>query len=320
MSTNQTLCAAFSTANDEDAGGSAFTWKRCLIVEVPGPWESQVFRSRHFPSGVWKAVTAADGTETEAKLQCILPDDDYSAQGRTRVILYSRPQGPFSTFNKEEYLVPTESAAPLVEQLVSNSPDTGPFERFREDTSDTRDIFICTHGSHDPCCGTLGYPVYDRLRNDYAHRPGSDLRVFRVSHLGGHRFAPNLVDMPEGRNWVRMGVDDLDALLFRTLPPSKLRPFHRGWIGLDTPQEQHVEQEALMREGWEWTGRARSGTLLEAGANGKPAKVRVAFGDGAYEATVVQIEEAPRMECTTGEQSGSWWQFQITSLERTPSA
>ena len=216
--------------------------------------------------------------------------------------------------------MPSESTALLVEQLVSSSPDTAPFERFREDTSDTRDIFVCTHGSHDPCCGTLGYPVYDQLRNNYARRPGSTLRVFRVSHLGGHRFAPNMVDMPEGRNWVRLGVDDLDALLFRTQPPSKLRPFHRGWIGLDTPQEQHVEQEALMREGWEWTGLARSGTVLEAGANGKPAKVRVAFGDGAYEATVAKIEDAPRMECTTGEQSGSWWQFQITSLERTSTA
>ena len=75
-----------------------------------------------------------------------------------------------------------------------------------------------------------------------------------------------------------------------------------------------------MREGWEWTGLARSGTVLEAGANGKPAKVRVAFGEGAYEATVAKIEDAPRMECTAGEQSGSWWQFQVTSLERTPSA
>ncbi len=318
MTTDNLPCAEFSTANQEAPGGSAFSWRRCLLVEVPGPWEAQAFRSRHFPAGVWEAATGADGTETEAKLQCILPDDDYSREGHTRVILFSRPGGRFSAFDKAEYLVPTESAASLVGELVSSSPDTGPFERFRERTSHLRDILVCTHGSHDSCCGTLGYPVYDRLRNFYARRPGGSLRVFRVSHLGGHRFAPNLVDMPEGRNWVRMGVDDLDALLFRTRPPSALRPFHRGWVGLDSPQEQHVEQAVLMREGWEWADRPKSGAVLESGPQG--TVVRIEFGEGAsagaYDATVARIEDAPRMECASGVLSGSWWQFEVTRLER----
>ena len=277
--------------------------------------------SRHFPSEVWEAVTHADGTDTQAKLQCMLPDDEYSREGHTRIMLFSRPRGRFSRFEKNEYLVPTERAADLVKELVSSSPALAPFELFREDTSDSRDILVCTHGSHDTCCGTVGYPIYDRLRNEYARRQDSNLRVFRVSHLGGHRFAPNLVDMPEGRNWVRMGVDDLDALLFRTRPPAELRPLHRGWIGLDTPQEQTVEQEALMREGWEWTGRTRSGTVIEEGSDGGPAKVRIEFGEGdsagAYDATVVQLEDAPRVECPSGERSGSWWQFEVTKLERT---
>ena len=314
------LCSAFSTAADEDPGGSAFSWNRCMIVEVPDPWEAQVHRSRYFPPGVWEVVMSADGSESEAKLHCMLPDDEYSREGHTRIILFSRPRGPFSRFEKSEYLVPTDRTARLVDELLSSSPALGPFEEFRQDTSSTRDILVCTHGSHDTCCGTFGYPIYEQIRNEDARRPGSNIRVFRVSHLGGHRFAPNLVDMPEGRNWVRMGVDDLDALLFRTRPPSELRPFHRGWAGLDTPQEQRVEQEAFMREGWEWAGRTRSGTVVEKGSDGA-TKVQIEFGEGdsagAYDATVVQIEDAPRVECPSGERSGSWWQFEVTKLEKT---
>jgi hypothetical protein len=316
------LCSAFSTANSESAGGSAFSWKRSLMVEVPEPWDGQIIRSRHFPQGVFKAVATADGSDREAKLHCILPDDEYSRPDHTRVILFSRPKGHFSRFDKDDFLVPTEKVLALAEAIVSSDRDLSAFEEYRQDTAATRDILVCTHGSHDTCCGTFGYPIYDRLRNGLAREAGSNLRVFRVSHLGGHRFAPNFVDMPEGRNWVRMGVGDVDDLLLRRRAPSELKLFHRGWAGLDTPQEQSAEQEIFMREGWEWTTRDRSGTVVEAANDGSPARVRIDYagansgGSGSYEATVEQIEDAPRVECPSGERSGSWWQFKVTELER----
>ena len=53
-------------------------------------------------------------------------------------------------------------------------------------------ILVCTHGSRDRCCGTLGGAIYAK-----AHKKAPD-QVWQASHLGGHRFAPTLPVLPQG--------------------------------------------------------------------------------------------------------------------------
>jgi hypothetical protein len=53
-------------------------------------------------------------------------------------------------------------------------------------------LLVCTNGRHDPCCAEFGRPVAAAL--DAAH---GDL-VWEVSHIGGDRFAGNLVVLPDG--------------------------------------------------------------------------------------------------------------------------
>jgi hypothetical protein len=51
---------------------------------------------------------------------------------------------------------------------------------------------VCAHGRHDPCCAIRGRPVAEALA---AARPGA---VWGCSHVGGDRFAANLVALPHG--------------------------------------------------------------------------------------------------------------------------
>ena len=51
---------------------------------------------------------------------------------------------------------------------------------------------VCTHARRDVCCGTYGVPVYNALRR---HVPAELL--WRSSHQGGHRFAANVLALPE---------------------------------------------------------------------------------------------------------------------------
>ena len=46
--------------------------------------------------------------------------------------------------------------------------------------------FVCTNGQRDVCCARFGLPVYAGLRAQVGQR------VWQVTHLGGHRFAPNV--------------------------------------------------------------------------------------------------------------------------------
>ena len=51
---------------------------------------------------------------------------------------------------------------------------------------------VCTNGKHDVCCATYGLPVARALDGVL------DDRVWECSHVGGDRFAGNLVCLPDG--------------------------------------------------------------------------------------------------------------------------
>lgn len=51
---------------------------------------------------------------------------------------------------------------------------------------------VCTHGRHDICCAIRGRPVAAKLAAD---RP---VATWECSHVGGDRFAANLIALPHG--------------------------------------------------------------------------------------------------------------------------
>ncbi len=58
--------------------------------------------------------------------------------------------------------------------------------------------FVCTNGQRDLCCARFGLPVHQRLRELVGER------VWQSTHLGGHRFAPNLLVLPQGALYGRV--------------------------------------------------------------------------------------------------------------------
>jgi len=51
---------------------------------------------------------------------------------------------------------------------------------------------VCTHGRHDACCAVRGRPVAAVLAGIYPER------TWECSHVGGDRFAANIVVLPQG--------------------------------------------------------------------------------------------------------------------------
>jgi hypothetical protein len=60
---------------------------------------------------------------------------------------------------------------------------------------------VCAHGRRDACCARLGLPLFDAL----GPHVGS-AQLWQSSHLGGHRFAPNLLALPFGLQLGRIPV------------------------------------------------------------------------------------------------------------------
>jgi hypothetical protein len=86
-------------------------------------------------------------------------------------------------------------------------------------------ILVCTNGRRDACCARKGLPVLDALHNA-AHDEGQS-SVWQSSHIGGHRYAANVIFLPHGLLYGRVETDSapniLHAYQLSQLYPDNLR-------------------------------------------------------------------------------------------------
>ena len=82
--------------------------------------------------------------------------------------------------------------------------------------------FVCTNGQRDLCCARYGLPTYARLREAVGER------VWQTTHVGGHRFAPNVLALPQGALYGRVFADDVPAFVSAVEAGSLSRQHLRG--------------------------------------------------------------------------------------------
>jgi len=82
---------------------------------------------------------------------------------------------------------------------------------------------VCTHGKHDRCCALHGRPLYDALRHDV-----DPARVWQSTHVGGDRFAGNVVVLPHGLYYGRVGPDEAGRVLAATAAGEVDLALYRG--------------------------------------------------------------------------------------------
>ena len=68
-------------------------------------------------------------------------------------------------------------------------------------------VLVCTNGKRDACCAKWGLPIYTAL----AQRDG--IECWQTTHLGGHRFAPTLLTLPDGLCYGRLVPEDVEPLV-----------------------------------------------------------------------------------------------------------
>lgn len=151
-----------------------------LLVEHPGPWPW-----REWPADLpGEAAQVLDEAEAAGvRVQLIRRVRDRRKDAAT-VIAVGPAERPWTEQRTVADL--RELAGLDVAALAAGRPPG-----FGALTGE-RPILVCTHGKRDVCCARFGRPVAVQLDTAL---PG---RVWETTHVGGDRFAANVVTLPDG--------------------------------------------------------------------------------------------------------------------------
>jgi hypothetical protein len=248
-------CSTWTRANHVSPIGSAGSYRGYLLVELRMPWPADIAETR-LVSSIGEVV---DGSGL--RVQAIL---DAKAR-RRRLVAYLNPSAQgFSGFERRETEFGDDFVAD-VKALLGEQPDAngaGTIPGTSEMPVQTKDVLVCIHGMRDFCCGSLGAALAVSLTNQELPE---GVRLWRTSHTGGHRFAPNLIVLPEGTLWAYADEALVDRVLHRSGPVDEVVDHYRGCAGLPGPQVQAVEREVLRQVGWDLFDQHRTGEVTQDG-------------------------------------------------------
>jgi hypothetical protein len=152
-----------------------------LLIEQPGPWGIHALRESSVDAAVTHRLT------------------EKAARAAVRILLIRRP-GRSNPARRRWFVVDSRPGSERVRsgyfdddrellhlELLSGEPASR-----GEATPQEQLYLVCTHGRHDTCCAVEGRPVAAALAVEWPDQ------VWECSHLGGDRFAANLLVLPHG--------------------------------------------------------------------------------------------------------------------------
>ncbi|WP_322937708.1 sucrase ferredoxin [Nocardioides bizhenqiangii] len=182
-------CAAASVLRDEPVAGTATHVRTWMLLEHSGPWGDDALLDARLPDGLGASL------KQQAKTY------------RAKILLARRARAKRDPERLNVYVADAHPRLPRVEHgTVGDLREVLDLDlsSFREGGSaglepyDGALFCVCTNGRHDACCAEFGRPVAMAL--DDAHPE----ETWEVSHIGGDRFAGNLVVLPEGLYYGRL--------------------------------------------------------------------------------------------------------------------
>ena len=312
-------CSAHAASIGTDPGGTAISAGAIALVETPLPWPKPVFASGLL-EGLKPMIELATGP---TRVLATVPPDTANTDntvppvGRTHsarvpVALHWRvgsgtrsarfeADGPDGLHRLFAHLAHHSPGDPVPEGAAFASVGCAENERA---------VLICTQGSHDVCCGSEGtrlaadfeavlraYQVAD-VNEPYAGAPtaGGRVTVHRVSHTGGHRFAPTAMTLPDGRMWAGIEAGELATILDQTGDAAGLMSRCRGWWGAATGPAQVGERAVFAEVGWPLESMARE-VHLRRTADSWEIDVTAADAQRAWKVTVREGRTVPTIAC-----------------------
>ncbi len=187
-------CAVASGLRGDALAGTASTVRAFLLVEFSGAWGADALRDARLHVATKRVLRSAASHGVRVNL--IRRHRPAAREPGTRVFAaYAGSGGPWL---ETAVLASPDEVADLDLAALGAGRPTGLLPS-------TEPVFgVCTHGRHDACCAELGRPIANAL-----HEAQPD-PTWEISHIGGDRFAGNLLVLPHGLYYGRL--DPLTAI------------------------------------------------------------------------------------------------------------
>jgi hypothetical protein len=169
--------------------GTASTFRRFLLAELPGAWGVDALRDSRLSPEIGAALKQR-ARPLGIRLALIRRHGRSAPGGPMRVFAaYADPSRPW--METTELNEPNELLSLDLEALSAG-------RSLGLDRWEAPLFLTCTHGRHDACCAERGRPVARALF--YSHPD----EAWEVSHIGGDRFAGNVLVLPHGFYYGRL--------------------------------------------------------------------------------------------------------------------
>jgi hypothetical protein len=246
--------------------GTASLAQRWVLIEQPGPWGHNALEQSRFDPAVAPLLARRSRAENVRLLLIRRPDDRLTDSGRRWAYVDSRPGRAGLWWSVRA------ADADLLEVPWDGSvgePASGPT------------YLVCTHGAHDACCALRGRPLARSLP-----APGP-VDVWECSHLGGDRFAANVVVLPHGFYYGQVPGDGAALVEAHTHGRVAL-PWLRGRAGLPPAAQaaQQLTRGELGLDGVDDLGTVSLRQLTRPGLEPERWEVSLAGPDGELTVTV----------------------------------
>jgi hypothetical protein len=224
-------CADRSAARGEPLHGTASRYRSWLLIEQPGPWGHDALVQSDLPTDVGTRLRAW-GRRLGVRVLLIKQRGRGRPRARACFVGYTGArERRIRTFQVED---PGELLDLDLRALVRRR-----FDGFGEPVEGPL-LLVCTHGKHDPCCARRGAPTYRAL---------ADLpNAWECTHIGGDRFAANVVCFPHGLYFGRVQPEDAVAVA-RAYGQGRIVLEHYRGRSAFSPPVQAAEQTIRARHG-----------------------------------------------------------------------
>ena len=315
---NTLFCSDHSRQAGEDIIGSASNHQIYILVECPQPWTSDAFNSRWVPENLQILIKEVKRSKIPIVFLLIANNLSHKVE-QTTLLIYQRKDGLGNGYDKQEFkLANIEQVAAVVRKWLLRG-----IAEYEVKTSLTRDLLVCTHGSHDQCCARYGNPFFFHATATISHLDLENIRIWKSSHFGGHRFAPTLIDLPSGRYYGNLEQESFKQILTRSGDIKCLNKVYRGW-GILPPSIQVLERELILHYGWDWFNYKVVGRTIEQSLDKNTTQAELTFQkpDGSlytYQGKIIKYDTKNmqiQASCSTKKES-VFVKYAVTSLTLT---